>query len=203
MTQFVKKYLPNLLIILALIIAYMMSNAIWSFDSASYYRVDMNRFPMYTLWLRGWEFISTNHYKELIVIAQIILGGLAISTIFKTLQRIINWSWHIDYILLIPLLLPYFPPLFTAHNLISEGLAYPLYLWMINYFIQFISSNKRSSLSLTLVMFLALCFTRGQFIIVGLIFAVVYVLYSRKKNLKNFIQKLLKENVLRVVRLLC
>lgn len=185
MTQSVKKYLPNLLIILALIIAYMMSNAIWSFDSASYYRVDMKRFPMYTLWLRGWEFISTNHYKEFIVIAQVILGGLAIGTIFKTLQRVIKWSWHSNYLLLIPLLLPYFPPLLTAHNLTSEGLAYPLYLWMINYFIQFIVSNKRSHLLLTLVIFLALCFTRGQFIIVGPIFAVVYALYARNKKFKK------------------
>ncbi len=72
-----------------------------------------------------------------------------------------------------------------GNNLTSEGLSYPLYLFLIAYSIDFLFKNQNRKLLHLSIAFILLCLTRGQFVIVAPILAVLYALKERKNIFKR------------------
>jgi O-antigen ligase len=116
---------------------------------------------------------------------QLIFGFIAITIIAKNCKKFLKLN-PVEYIALLAILtFPYFPPLLVGNNICAEGLSYPLYLLLISYsFDFFFREHQKKIIHLSLV-FILLCLTRGQFIVVAPIVAVLYLLKERKNILKK------------------
>lgn len=169
---------------------------IWSPDTYSYFSVPVHRFPVYSLFLRSFEFIlGRENFDIFIVIAQFIAGFIGIRMVYDRCAHVFSLPPVIRVLLIAILVAPYFPPLCIATNLASEGLAYPLYLLLITFAIDFLFRKQKTKLLYLSVIFILLCLTRGQFIIMAPIIAVIFVVRKRKSVFR-------KGNLIRLVLLL-
>lgn len=169
---------------------------IWSPDTYSYFSVPVHRFPVYSLFLRSFEFIlGRESFDTFIVIAQFLAGFIGIRLVYDRCAHVFSLNPLIRIALLAVLIAPYFPPLYVASNLASEGLAYPLYLLLITVVIDFLFRKQKRKLIHLSIIFILLCLTRGQFIIMAPIIAVIFVIRKRRSVLR-------KGNLIRLVLLL-
>lgn len=178
---FTIRQLDYWLIGLVLTLSYFTSSPIWSPDSSSYFGIVIHRFPVYTIWLRVWELIFEDSYLHIVVVLQLLLGLVTIPLVARRIVSVFKLHKFIHGVLLIVLVYPYFAPLWVAHNITSEGLAYPLYLMVVYYSITFLYIKKQRVLFHLMGSLILLCLTRGQFIIMPLIIAVIYFLQQPKK----------------------
>ena len=154
---------------------------IWSPDTYSYFSVPVHRFPVYSLFLRSFEFVlGRESFDTFIVIAQFIIGFIGIRLVYDRCVHVFALKPLISIVLLTILVAPYCPPLYIATNLASEGLAYPLYLLLITFVIDFLFRKQKSKLIHLSIIFILLCLTRGQFIIMAPIIAIIFVIRKRK-----------------------
>jgi O-antigen ligase len=116
------------------------------------------------------------------VIIQSLFGMVTLYFFYLKLNHVIRIPLWLRIIVGILLLVPYFPPFLIAHNIASEGLAYPLYLWMLYYTINTFWLRKSQHLIYFCIAFLGLVLTRGQFVIIAPILAVIYLIWQRKKD---------------------
>ncbi|CAM3457098.1 hypothetical protein [Aequorivita lipolytica] len=172
-------------IYLAVFTYFVIQPAIYSPDTNTYFRVHFYRFPGYGLFLRTFDLLFGNFFDTAVVAFQLLLGLIAITVLSKTCQRLLKLNVWGYLILLILLIFPYFPPLLVGNNLTSEGLSYPLYLFVIAFAIDFLFNNQSVKLLHLSAAFILLCLTRGQFIIVAPILAVLYILKERKNILSR------------------
>ena len=169
---------------------------IWSPDTYSYFSVPIHRFPVYSLFLRSFEFVlGRENFDFFIVIAQFIAGFVGIRLVYDRCVHVFSLRPYLSILLLAILVAPYFPPLYIATNLASEGLAYPLYLLLITFVIDFLLRKQKAKLLHLSIIFILLCLTRGQFIIMAPIIAVIFVIRKRRSVFR-------KGNFLRLILLL-
>ena len=135
--------------------------------------------------MRSFDVLFGSFFETAIVAFQLLFGFVAIATLLKTCKQLLKlkaWEYFLVFILLI---FPYFPPLLVGNNLTSEGLSYPLYLFLIAFSIDFLFKNQQKKILHLSITFILLCLTRGQFIIVAPILGVLYILKERKNILKR------------------
>ncbi|MBE16314.1 MAG: hypothetical protein CL867_08680 [Cytophagaceae bacterium] len=166
---------------------------IWSPDTYSYFSVPIHRFPVYSLVLRGFEFLlGRDAFGLYVVFFQLVVGYIAIRLVYDRCAHVFSLSRPVRLVLLLILAAPYAPPLHVGSNLASEGLAYPLYLMVISFAIDFLFRKQPQQLLWLALTFIGLCLTRGQFIIMAPIIAVVFLFHKKKHilkwgNLKHFL----------------
>lgn len=168
-------------IYLAVFTYFVLQPAIHSPDTNTYFRVHFYRFPGYGLFLRTFDLLFGSFFETAVVAFQLLFGFVAswvLAQKCKQLLKLNNWVYGILVMLLI---FPYFPPLLVGNNLTSEGLSYPLYLFLIAFSIDFLFKNKSIKLIHLSLAFIFLCLTRGQFIIVAPILAVLYIFKEKRQ----------------------
>lgn len=157
---------------------------LYSPDTFSYLRADITRFPGYIIYLRGLRAIVGSSFDFVAVAGHLLMGFLAVVVILKNVSQLFRLSWLAKGLLLGVLLFPYFKPIEVALNLTSEGLAYPLYLFLISCTIDFLFRDQSKKIVHIAILYLALVLTRGQFIIIGPIIGFLYVLKLKKRIFK-------------------
>ena len=165
-----------------LIISTFLRDPIYSFDTYSYLRADITRFPGYILFIRSLELVFGTYFDRITVGVQLLIGLLAIWIVFKNTSKLFHLSWFSKTILLLILVYPYVPPLDVALNLSSEGLSYPLYLLMIHFMLNFLFKDKLKAWIPFSMAFLLLCLTRGQFIVVAPLLIFLTILKYRSSG---------------------
>jgi hypothetical protein len=157
---------------------------LYSPDTYSYLRADITRFPGYIIYLRILKALFGNGFGTVAVAGHLLMGIAAVSVIFKNLSVLFRLSWIWKSLLLAIILFPYFKPIEIAVNLTSEGLAYPLYLLLVSFALDFLFKNEVKKVLYIAVVYLALVLTRGQFIIIAPIIGFVFLLKLKRKVFK-------------------
>lgn len=157
---------------------------ILSFDTFSYLQHEITRFPVYVLFLNLLNLVFGDHYDWIAVLIQLLLGFSAIWALFKKASYLLKLNPLHKTALLLVLLFPYFPPLDVALNVCSEGLAYPFYLLLVFYTIDFLFMDQIKKWVPLTIVYLLLCLTRGQFIVIGPILALLFLLRHKKNIMK-------------------
>ncbi len=160
---------------------FVFQSSIYSPDTGSYWHLDIVRYPVYVLFLRGFEFVFGENYGTWAVAFQLIFTLFSVHIFTKTFSRLLKFHFVLELILVAILLFPIFPPLLIANNLCSEGLSYPLYLLLVSFAIDFLFRNKTGSIYLFSATFILLALTRGQFAIVAPIVIFLFILKQKKE----------------------
>lgn len=181
-TKVSKKDILWLLLYIGVFTYFIFQPPIYSPDTGSYWHLDVFRYPIYPLFLRGFEFIFGNNYWTAVVAFQLLLVLGSIQVFFKNISNLLKLNFVLELLLFAILLFPIFPPLLTANNLASEGLSYPLYLLLISFAIDFLFREKTKRIYFFSAVFIALALTRGQFVIIVPII-VFLLLLKHKKNI--------------------
>lgn len=168
------------LVLIAIVLNFV-REPIYSFDTYSYLRADVTRFPGYILFIRTFEAVFGEFYDRFIVGFQLALGMFSVWLVHRNCSRLFSLGLLNRTILLLLLVFPFFPPLDVALNLSSEGISYPFYLLAINSVLVFLFGTGKRQGVWFVIFFLALCLTRGQFVVMAPVVALVYFLKERKR----------------------
>ena len=158
---------------------------IFSPDTTTYLQMQIYRFPGYSIFLRIFSKFFGENYAVFIVLFQGGFGCFAVHNLAQNIYKQFKLNVWQAVVLLIILLYPFYPNLWIANNICSEGLSYPFYLLCITYAIKLLYSNNIRNVFFVSVFSILLCLTRGQFIIFPLIVAFIYFLKSRHKLLSK------------------
>lgn len=171
---------------------FILQTPIYSPDTYSYLRADITRFPGYVLYLRSLQTIFKDYFDVAAIAGHLLFGFYAINTVFKNCSVFFKLSVFSKILLFSVLIFPFFKPIEIIVNLTSEGIAYPLYLLLISYSIDFLFKNQDKKLGYLCIVYILLCLTRGQFIVIAPIVAFIYLLKKKKVSpAKNYILPLL------------
>lgn len=133
-------------------------------DTSGFLAMDFHRSIGYNLFLNCFFTVFGEHYGYSVIIVQLLALMFASYFLLKTIQRIFNL--HIIGVLISQLIIlaPAFYLHFVVNSILSEGLAYPLFLCFTAFILDaFFLDNDRSFFKGTAVL-LILMLTRGQFI---------------------------------------
>lgn len=150
-------------------------------DTSSYWHLDIYRYPVYVLFLRGFEFVFGENFDVFVVAFQLVFTLFSVHYFTKTFSRLLKFHFVWELILTAILLFPIFPPLQIGNNLASEGLSYPLYLLLVSFAVDFIFKNEARKVYFFGIAFILLALTRGQFAIVAPIVVLLFILKHKKR----------------------
>jgi len=164
-----ENYLYNIgIIIISFFVVFVVfnNNLLIHNDSASYLGFGFQRPPLYCLYV--------NFFKSVLSLDWLMLGINIFSGIFiafilvKQISDFFNLNIIYKFIMFCILMYPYVSTfLFVANYMIAESIAYPLFLLFLFYIIRTIESDfKKSEFINTLIVFVLLILTRGQFVII-------------------------------------
>lgn len=168
---------------IAFFLFFIVQTPLYSPDTYSYLRADITRFPGYIIYLRVLRALFANSFDFVAVAGHLVMGFAASVVLFKNVSQLFKLQSVARILLFVVLVFPYFKPIEVALNLTSEGLAYPLYLVLISFAVDFLFRNKTKKIIPITFLYIALVLTRGQFVIVGPILGFVYLLQQKKQVL--------------------
>lgn len=155
-----------------------------SADTLSYTWAQFYRFPGFVICINIFILIfGKADYGVFLVGFNLIIGFLAIYYTLKKFSEFLKLNIWAKTILFLVLLSPYFTSLLVANRLLSEGLAYPLYILCITFSVAFLFKGERSKIYLLAISFILLALTRGQFILLPFIVAFIYIIKHKKQVL--------------------
>lgn len=156
------------------------NDPIYSPDTYSYLNAMPYRQLGYVIFIKGFSFVFGSYFDVVVVAVHALFSLFGVHYFYRKASSLFRLNGLYKLILLAVLLFPFFPPLSIANNICSEGLGYGLYLIYISIGFDILFNNRRAYLKYYVIVFLALVFTRSQFIISTLVFAGVYLLMHKK-----------------------
>lgn len=175
-----------LLIVYSIIFLFLIfQNAIYSPDTYGYLTAMPYRHLGYVIFVKTLLFVFGDFFDIAVVVFQTLFCLGSIHFIFRKTASLIQLNKVLEYLVLIVLCFPLFEPLSIANNICPEGISYPLYLLFVAFSLEFLFNENQKALKFIVLCFIALVFTRGQFIFSGLIFALVYILKHKHHVFKS------------------
>lgn len=161
-------------------------------DSFQHEMQFVTREPVYALLIQFLRFLSPEHHYELIIIVQNILAIVANTIFVCALRRMLNLKWYMLPVVMVILLAPHImTPLASSsgmiitNSLLSEGIAYSLYLFFILYILKAVWSRNILGKDSLLAFFWAIgvSLVRGQFMVLILVWflAMALIAFLQKK----------------------
>ena len=136
-------------------------------DSLSYIENSYKRPFLYPLIINIFEFIFSNYFKRPLIIFQLLLGYLAVTYFLKFFfKKFRIKSFVFKVILFFSISYPYFNlSMKIGNSILSESLAYPIFLIFIIFFIKSIFGEKNyfKNFLLSLIFFSLLVLTKKTF----------------------------------------
>lgn len=169
-------------------------------DTHTYLNMDIMREPLYPLFLKLFNIIFGNKiYLSIVVIVQGIIMSFALCYIINTLSKKYNLnSFFKTSILLIFVCVSLLSKYISKKNamyincIISEAIAYPLYMFFICFLLSYLISKDNKYLLYSSITSFLLISTRKQMYVtlILIIIAIVYIAIVTKKY-KEFLIKML------------
>ncbi|SRX54781.1 glycosyltransferase family 39 protein [Aequorivita sp. CIP111184] len=156
-------------------------------DSQGYLEMSLIRSPVYPIFINVIEKIFGDYFLTAAVCIQFVIMSLAIFYLVVTLRKLYNIQsfWYLLLVLL--LLSPALYEVNVSTRILSEALAYPLYLIIFSLFIKAFTETKTKPLLISFPFLLLLLLTRGQFVylaVVGLLLA-LFILWKQKRVIRQ------------------
>ena len=135
-------------------------------DSQGYLDMSIIRSAGYPLFIAMIGFCFGNFFETALLIIQYSIGALAMIIVIKKLKTLLTLHrlWYI--ILTVILLMPYFFHNSIANRLLSEALAYPLYIIIVGFYVEALMTSKVKPLWFVLPLIFLLLLTRSQFLFI-------------------------------------
>jgi len=159
--------------------------AIYYPDSPSYLEANIFRSPGYPIFTRLIQVFSQNYFDYAILTIQILFNLFAIHILYKKVLDLLTLNLVFKILLFAILVFPLFEPLLMANRICSEAISYPLYLLFISFTLHFLFKKNNRSLIFLSISYVLLVLTRGQFLLLPIIIAFIYVLKWRKSIFKQ------------------
>ena len=165
-------------------------------DSLSYIENSYKRPFLYPLIINIFEFIFSDYFKRPLIIFQLLLGYFALTYFLKFFfKKFKIKSFIFKVILFFSISYPYFNlSMKIGNSILSESLAYPIFLIFTIFFIKSIFGNKKyfKNFLLSLIFFSLLVLTKKTFLILVPVYflsLIVELIFS--KELKKAIISIL------------
>ena len=134
----------------------------FSDDSVGYIEGSSLRTALYPLFLWLTNPTSAEALFSISVVVQLLLGAVAVATTAITLRRLLGLGPVASIFTLGCLMAPYFGFLHIGNSILSEGLAYPLFLLGFSYLLQALIRNCDRAFLKQLVLFTLASLARSQ-----------------------------------------
>ena len=162
-------------------------------DSLGYIEMWFNRTPAYPLFVNGIEAIFGGYYKTALKSIQLLVGLTSVWYFITLLRKNISLYafWYI--VLTVILLIPYFYNHKIANTILTEAIAYPLYLLTTVHFLLFFLKERTKHLSYGLIFLFILLLTRKQFLYfipIGIVL-LLWISYQSKTIKKHILHLIL------------
>ncbi|MBR9914076.1 MAG: hypothetical protein GYB32_04505 [Algicola sp.] len=175
----------SLFIYIAVAICCISRSAMYLPDSEGYLNMSIIRSAAYPLFLNTVKLVFGSWFETAIVILQTLLGLLAVDYFIKKIKAVIHLHnlWYL--LLTILLLTPYVYNHLVANYILSEALAYPLYLVIVAQLMCITLTKNPKDFKFALPLMFILMLTRSQFLyLVPVAMLVWFYISYRPKSYK-------------------
>jgi hypothetical protein len=153
----------------------------YSPGSYSYVNALIIRSPVYPLFIDFFQLIFKSNFEFPLFVIQLSLGLYGIFYFVKTIYLIFPIKRWTLFVLSLIIVTPYLFPSKIGNNILSEGLAYPLFLFFISNLFRGFFFESRNKLYVSAVILFLLVLTREQFLFV-LPLSILLLIYLAFKN---------------------
>ena len=152
-------------------------------DSLSYIENYFRRVPLYPLLIDITQFISSDNFLLFLKFLQLIIGYFSFLIFINHFKKYFELKNNIDYFLLsIIILIPYINPYsFLGSSVLSESLAYPLFLVYIATIFEFKNNPSIKNLIFNFIILTILILTRGTFTFLFIFNLILIILFIKEK----------------------
>ena len=160
------------------LVAYLVSQGpVRAIDSIEYWEMRPSRAPLYSLFLQPFLRLGPLHLSWALLATQLAMGAASIAVLCGYLHRRFQLPFWCTWLLSILLAAPYVGDGF-GNQILSEALAYPLFLVLVRFLVQAALDHSIVDLAVASVLTIPLVLTRGQFLflypVLGLLCAWMY-----------------------------
>jgi len=154
--------------------------AIYFPDSAGYLNMTIFRTCGYPLFVAAHKMLFGSYFESGIIATQFILNVTGALFLIRSVRKSIELNKWLLVALYAILLFPIFLGILTANTILSEGLAYPLYLFIIGNMLLAVASKRSNYFYYALMLAFVLILVRGQFLflIPFIIIAIILAYYK-------------------------
>ena len=165
-------------VVYLLLIAFVFRNGIHTTnDSGSYIGMSSIRSPMYPALIKLFYFIGGNHYQIWLFCFQILFGTFGIFVFSSFLHRFFKLKYWLTFLLVLFVAAPYFIYGKIANLVMTEAIAYPLFLISVRFLIESVFYKRMKPFAIYLICCIPLWLTRGQFLFFYVISSIVLMLF--------------------------
>ncbi len=133
-------------------------------DSIGYIDAILNRPPVYPLCIDLFQLVFGEKFVTPLLFVQLLLGILAMLYFIKTISIIFSLKQWGLFALSLIILSPYFLYSRIGNTILTEGIAYPLFVYFMSYLFRGFFHGSRKELYISVAILLLLNLTRGQFL---------------------------------------
>lgn len=133
-------------------------------DSNSYIDNSITRAPIYPLFIDFCRWFAGESYLTAILLIQLIFGFYSIITFCFYIQKTFKIPLWLFYLLSLILFTPYLPDLAIGNFVLTEGLAYPMFLIVSKYLFRSVIMKSTRDAIIYFILCIPLILIRGQFL---------------------------------------
>ncbi len=157
-------------------------------DSLGYIDIWFNRTPVYPLFVNAVQAVFGDSYKTALKVLQLFLGLASVWFFINQLRKQISLKAFWYLLLTLIILVPYLYNHKIANNILTEAIAYPLYLLTTIHFLLFFFKDRTVHLRYALIFLFILLLTRKQFLyFVPIGMVILFWISYKSKTFKNHI----------------
>ena len=158
-------------------------------DSKGYIEMWLVRSYGYPFFLAFHKMLFGNYFITTVIFSQFIINIVAIFFLMRCIRALVPLKQWIAFILYAVLIFPAFFGTALAKTILSESLAYPLYLGVIGYLLKGIFLKQNKYFYFALLLSFGAITVRGQFLflIPLILIAVLLTFYKFLFNRKTFL----------------
>jgi len=158
-------------------------------DSDGYIGMSSVRSPVYPLLIKFFFFIGKGNYLVWLLCFQILWGALGVFVFSRFIYSFFKAAYWLVFLLSLGLLAPYFIFGSIANQVMTEAIAYPAFLFAIRHLTEAVFDKRMKPFVIFMLFSVLLILTRGQFLFLYAVTAVVIVylfIYSKEKSKRIF-----------------
>ena len=177
-----------ILISLFTLIFVLSQGAIYFPDSVGYLQMELFRSCGYPFFIAFNKYLFGENFISTLIFFQFLATLLASLFIVRSIRESVKLNKWLAIILFIGLILPIFSGIKSANLILSEAIAYPLYLFIIGNIVLGINLKQNKNFYFSFILTFILILVRGQFLfLVPILLIAVFLTYDNiffnKKNL--------------------
>lgn len=158
-------------------------------DSYAFLDMEINRSPVYSLFLKLITTVFGDYYEMPVLVLQYLLFAFAINYLLKSINSKINLSTIGVLLLQLSILINGLYFYLSVNRVLSEAIVFPLILIFIAEIFKLLSNKTLKNSYKLIAVFFVLLFTRGQFLafLPLIVLAFIYVAFQSKNYKKGII----------------